>query len=242
MGALDTYQPVGYGPGMSPTPHAHRPARGQARTALLDAAHALVRRRGWAATSVEQLCDAAGVSKGAFFHHFSSKDELGVAAARHWSDVTGPLFAGASYHKLADPLDRVMGYLAFRAAIARGPLEAFTCFAGTTVQEVFATSDPLRAACGESILGHADTLARDFELAIERHPPRAHVTAASLATYTQTVLQGGFVLSKAAGSNAPLLDAIAHLERYLALLFDADGRRPASTHRRRTARRQRKGD
>jgi TetR/AcrR family transcriptional repressor of nem operon len=218
-----------------------KPRRGHARTALLDAAHALVRRQGWAATSVEQLCDAAGVTKGAFFHHFPSKDELGVAAARHWSDVTGPLFAGAAYHQLPDPLDRVMGYLAFRAAIARGPLEAFTCFAGTTVQEVFATSDPLRAACGASILGHAGTLESDFELAIAQHPPSAAVTAASLATYTQTVLQGGFVLSKAAGNNAPLLDAIAHLERYLALLFGRNLPRQAPDKGRRTVRRPRKG-
>ncbi len=73
-----------------------------------------------------------GVSKGAFFHHFASKDELGVATAQHWSDVTGPLFAKADYHRHADAPDRIFGYIGFRAAIANGPIEAFTCFAGTT--------------------------------------------------------------------------------------------------------------
>jgi len=221
---------------------ADKPLRGHARTALLDAALALVRRQGWAATSVEQLCVAAGVTKGAFFHHFPSKDALGVAAAGHWSDVTGKLFAGAAYHQHADPLDRLFGYLDFRAAIAQGPLEAFTCFVGTTVQEVFATSDPMRSACSASILGHAGLLARDFGLAIARHPPRSPVTATSLANYTQTVLQGGFVLSKAEGSRAPLLDAIAHLKRYLAMLFDRDPGEEPSNRRRRTVRRPRKGE
>ena len=193
--------------------------RGSARLALLNASLTLVRKQGWAATSVDQLCAAASVTKGAFFHHFASKNELGVAAAQHWSDVTGSLFAKADYHRYTDPLDRIFGYIDFRAAIAEGPLESFTCFAGTTVQEIFASSDAMRAACGEAIFGHAECLAEDFRAALKSHPARMPVTAESLANYTQTVLQGGFVLSKAHGDRVPLLEALAHLKSYLTLLF-----------------------
>ncbi len=196
-----------------------KPARGTARTALLDAAHKLVRRQGWTATSVDNLCAEAGVTKGAFFHHFASKDELGVAAAGHWSEVTGPLFASAAYHQRREPLDRIFGYLDFRAALADGPLEAITCFAGTTVQEVFTTSESIRAACGATITDHAATLAGYFTEAIAQQHPRATVSADSLALYTQTVLQGGFVLAKATGDRTVLLDAIAHLKNHLKLLF-----------------------
>ena len=59
----------------------HDPDRGDARTRLLEAARDIVRAQGFAATSVDQLCRAAGVTKGAFFHHFASKEALGVAAA-----------------------------------------------------------------------------------------------------------------------------------------------------------------
>jgi TetR/AcrR family transcriptional regulator, transcriptional repressor for nem operon len=190
--------------------------------ALLTAAHALVRRQGWAATTVDQLCAAAGVSKGAFFHHFASKDALGIAAAEHWTTVTGPLFAQADYHRHADPLDRIFAYLDLRAQLAQGPLEAITCFAGTLVQEVHANCPEIRAACGDSILGHAATLVDDFRAAIAVHPPVVPVDAHELATYTQTVLQGAFVVAKAAGDTAPVHDGIRHLRRYLALLFTKD--------------------
>lgn len=193
--------------------------RGGARTALLDAAHKLVRLKGWHATTVDDLCAEAGVTKGAFFHHFASKEELGVAAARHWTEVTAPLFANAAYHQLRDPLQRIFGYLDFRASLTEGPLQAFTCFAGTALQEVFATSESMRSALGATLTDHAATLERDFAAAIERHPPRIRVSAAGLALYTQSVLQGGFVLAKSAGDRAPLLDAIAHLKNYLRLLF-----------------------
>ncbi len=196
-----------------------KPVRGNARMSLLDAAHKLVRRSGWTATSVDALCEEAGVTKGAFFHHFATKDELGVAAAEHWHDMTSALFAGAAYHQKRDPLDRVLGYLDFRVQLADGPLEAFTCFVGTTVQEVYATSEPMRAACGNTITEHAARLEADFAALITRHKPRVPVTAAGLALYTQTVLQGGFVLAKATGDRAALLDAITHLKNYLKLLF-----------------------
>jgi TetR/AcrR family transcriptional regulator, transcriptional repressor for nem operon len=203
-----------------PTMDAPAPVR-NARTALLDATLGLVRRQGWAATSIDQLCRTAGVTKGAFFHHFESKEALGVAAARHWGAVTTPLFAQADYHLLDDPLARILGYLDFRATLAQGPLAQITCFAGTTVQETYASSDPIRAACGEVIFDHAQTLEADFRAAIARHPPSAPVTAQSLALHTQVVLQGGFVVAKASGNNQPLLDAIEHLKRYFMLLFTA---------------------
>src|SRR6202167_2796537 len=78
------------------------------RIRLLDVALRLLRERGYNATTVDDLCAAAGVTKGAFFHHFDGKESLGVAAAEYWSETTGAFFAAAPYHLHADPLQRVL--------------------------------------------------------------------------------------------------------------------------------------
>lgn len=57
----------------------------QTKRAILDAAEQLVFRRGFAASSVDDVIAAAGVTKGAFFHHFPTKAELGQALVERFA-------------------------------------------------------------------------------------------------------------------------------------------------------------
>jgi TetR/AcrR family transcriptional repressor of nem operon len=185
----------------------------------------VIRAQGLHATTVEDLCAAAGVSKGAFFHHFASKEALAVAAADHWSATTSRLFAGAAYHDAEDPADRVLGYLDFRASLIGDAIELYTCLVGTMVQEAYATNPVIREACATSILDHAATLETDIAAALVAAGSDAGdvaAEAASLARYTQIVLQGAFVVSKAANDPDVVLDGIGHLRRYFELLFHRD--------------------
>ena len=167
-----------------------------------------------------------GRHQGRLFHHFKSKDELGVAAADHWSATTGAVFADAPYHAHAAPLDRVLGYLEFRKALLQGGVPEFTCLVGTMVQETYATSPAIRQACERSITGHAATLEADIEAAIRERNMAADWTAKSLALHTQAVLQGAFILAKATGGAEIAADSIDHLRRYIELLFGV-GTEPA---------------
>ncbi|MCK9512292.1 MAG: TetR/AcrR family transcriptional regulator [Pigmentiphaga sp.] len=196
-----------------------------ARAKLLDAALLLIRSKGYSATTVDELCAAAGVTKGAFFHHFKSKDELAVAAAEHWSQTTGALFVTAPYHEHADPLDRLLGYVAFRKTLLQGDVPDFTCLVGTMVQEAYGTAPAIREACARSIAGHAATLEADIQAVIDARGLSPDWSAASLALHTQAVLQGAFILAKAKGGASVAADSIDHLYRYLELLL-----RPAQGH------------
>ena len=203
---------------MSPQP-IERSASGGARSKLLDAAVAIIRQKGYAATSVDELCATAGVTKGAFFHHFPSKDSLAVAAANYWQELSDALFAAAPYHRLNDPLDRILGYLDFRKAMLRGDVAKFSCLAGTLLQEAYQTHPDIRLACDATIGSHAATVESDIADAMKRYRIRTPWTAESLALHTQAVLQGAFILAKAKGHGGVAEDSIEHLRRYVELLF-----------------------
>ena len=194
-----------------------------ARAKLLDAALRTIRENGYAATSVDDLCGAAGVTKGAFFHHFKSKEALAVAAADHWSQTTSALFKDAPYHDPGDPLARVLAYIDFRKALVRGEIPDFTCLAGTMVQEAYGASEEIRGACWRSISEHAQTLEADIDAAIKKYKV-AGVTPKSLALYTQATIQGAFILAKAKDDPGVAIDMIGHLRRYVELLFTRQGR------------------
>lgn len=204
---------------MMARPTKQSPERGDARTRLLEAARDLIRAKGFAATGVDDICAKAEVTKGAFFHHFASKEALGVAAAVFWAESTAAFFAAAPYHALPDPLDRLLAYVAFRKEIIVGTAADFACLAGTLVQEVHNTSEAIREACGRAIFGHAATLIADIEAARQEYGITANWTAASLARHTQAVLQGAFILAKATNDAEQAREILDHLDRYIRQLF-----------------------
>jgi TetR/AcrR family transcriptional repressor of nem operon len=80
------------------------------RTRLLDTAEQLVRRNGFSTTSVDQILEESGSSKGAFFHHFENKRALAHALVQRYVDadlemLRQGLEAAAS---AADPIEKVL--------------------------------------------------------------------------------------------------------------------------------------
>ncbi len=191
----------------------------ESKTKLLDATLKVVRAKGYSAARIEDVCAEAGLTKGSFFHHFKSKEDLALAAVAHWGAQTTGFFADAPYHMPDDPVDRLIAYVAFRRAILQGELPEFTCFLGTIIQEAYLTHPEISAACEKTFTAHAKTLETDIREAMRKYGVRENWTAESLALHIQAVIQGGFILAKAKRSAAVAALSLDHLQRYLELLF-----------------------
>jgi TetR/AcrR family transcriptional repressor of nem operon len=194
------------------------------KTRLLSATIDLVRANGYAATRVEDVCTAAGVTKGSFFHHFASKEDLAIAAASQWDERTARLFAQAPYGSEPDALARLLGYVNFRKELLTGEIREWSCYAGTTIQETHETYPDIRDACAVSIANHVTMLSNLIDNAL-RENPVVDLRAESLAIHIQAVIQGAFIMAKARQDVRVARDCIDHLHRYLELLFASNKKR-----------------
>ena len=194
---------------------------------LLDAAVHVIRSKGYSAARVEDICAEAGLTKGAFFHHFASKEACAIAAAAHFAVRAEALFDHAPYTRLADPRDRVLGYVEFRKAILEGDLPQFTCLLGTMVQEAYETHPAIREACDRYISEHAERLEADLTQAKALYAPLAEWNPSSAALFSQAALQGAFVLAKAKHGPKVAAECLDHLKRYFEGLLPMGGRNRA---------------
>ena len=56
----------------------------ETRSRILDVAESLFAQRGYTATSVADICEQAGITKGGFYHHFASKEAIFLELRDRW--------------------------------------------------------------------------------------------------------------------------------------------------------------
>lgn len=195
------------------------------RTRLLDAAEALVLERGLAGTSVDDVLSQAASTKGAFFHHFSSKADLGRALVERWAEGD------------RDHLERTM---ARAEALADDPLQRLLVFAGLLIEEagelspadvgcLFASflyerqmvAEDTREVIAGSMRLWRDRLAALIEEAAAAHPPRGPLDAHDLADELLIAYEGAFVLSRALDDPGLVARQLHQYREHLRLLFEA---------------------
>jgi len=187
------------------------------RRRILDAAQCLMLSKGFVATSVDEICSQASVTKGTFFHYFESKEELGKAALDRFASGQEQRFLEA-LSGIEDPLERVYRWIDCGIRAARDP-STQGCLVGTFAQEISDTHPALRRSCEQVFLKFVEAAGRDLALAKERYAPQARFDAESVAGLFLAVVQGSMLIRKATGDRNQMEQNLLHLKSYLKELF-----------------------
>lgn len=187
---------------------------------LVQAGVELMRVQGYNATTVDEICAAAAVTKGAFFHYFKSKEDLAKAAIVSFTGQRSQHSEEAPYRKLTDPLARVYGRLDYVGEVAGGTARLTRgCLVGTFAQELAFTHPELRSACQEAFLHMAVDFEKDLAAAKLAYAPNAGFDPKNLALMYVSLFQGSYMMAKVSGSNDVLLANLEQFRSYLHSLF-----------------------
>lgn len=193
------------------------------RDRILDSAHHLVLERGFASVTIDAVLDASDASKGAFFHHFSSKAHLGRTLVERYAAADEQVLESAmsaAEAKSDDPAVQLVTFIRTLEEGADAALDAQpNCLLISFIYEQElngANTDDLVAASIR--LWRARILAK-LEAAARQRPAMADLDLTALADHVFAVLEGAFLLVRALDDRSAMRRQIAHLRHYLELLF-----------------------
>lgn len=195
---------------------------------ILDAAQEVVLRRGFAATSVDAIQEAAGISRGTFFYHYPSKDDLARALLERYAEqdrlLVDELMERAE--RLAtDPLQQALVFLALHEELFEeaGDGDPGCLFASYSYEAGLFDPETHELVRG-SIEHWRRVLGGKLEQAMIRHETRiADPDPYTLADLAYGVLQGAFILARTVEDPGLMIDHIRHFRGYLELLFGVVG-------------------
>ena len=171
------------------------------RERILDIAYDSIVQKGFAATSIEELVEAAGITKSGFFYHFKDKNDL----ARQLFDrflaedeaIIDTLEKRA--RELSDePLQSLLIFLNLYAQVM-DDMEALHpgCMVATVTYQERIFDPALKRMNTDYLMRMRARFRRWFEEAASAHPPRAEVDFDALADHLTVIVEGAIVLSKA---------------------------------------------
>lgn len=191
----------------------------QTKIALLNAAMGLMLDHGYNATTVDQICKAAGVTKGSFFYYFESKEALGQALLPHFLATMGTLLQQGAHQQVADPLQRLYTYCDDIALMLGRPDVPKSCLIGNFAQELAPTQPAFSAICHQCFTQWAEQLQQELNAACLLYPPQVALDSYSVAEHFLATLEGALILAKAQQDLAVVVQSLGHFKRYLALIF-----------------------
>lgn len=182
---------------------------------LTAAALRLMLARGYAGTTVDEICEAAGASKGSFYYCFETKEDVGLAALEAFHDYAQKLIRSGKYMEIEDPIERVFGYLDHAEAVSK-KIWGDGCLLGTFATDLARTRPAIRERVIALFERTTAAVAEIFEPIAARR--RKGPTAVQLAEQYLAILEGSIVLARAHDDWRRIPQGLHAFRDYLRLL------------------------
>jgi TetR/AcrR family transcriptional regulator, transcriptional repressor for nem operon len=175
----------------------HKESRKQPETTrrkLIEATLTLMLKEGFNATTVDEICAEAGVTKGSFFHHFKNKDDIGLAALKAWGEMGRSMYAEA-WKEPGEPLEEIHRIFEIMDGITR-KFDPCVCMAGMMSQEMSGEHRGFRAACAHELEFWTEMMRSRLEAAKEQLQPAVNFDPAEVAWFLNSIWQGSMLVGK----------------------------------------------
>jgi len=185
---------------------------------LIDTAKRLMIKNGFVATTVDEICREAKVTKGSFFYYFKSKEALGKTLIEESMSCCAPESCASDVGRLKDPLDQIYAYLDFAIEMSRDDCMQ-ECLLGVFSQELSESHPEIRALCEERFEEGIARFTENLTAAKEKHAPDAEIDLEGLAESFVAAMQGTIILMKVKNDPAVMERTLSHFKRYLKSIF-----------------------
>jgi TetR/AcrR family transcriptional repressor of nem operon len=172
------------------------------REEILSAGLKALHARGFNATSVQDITEAAGVPKGSFYNHFASKDDLGAAAVEKYA-ASGEARRRALQDRTIPPLARLRRYFEAMVEAARYP-DSPGCLLGNFGAELSNQSSAIREEVSAAFANWAEALAAVIDEARLAGALPRDSDPKTLAFFVIDAWEGAVLRGKVEQNRAPL--------------------------------------
>ncbi len=196
---------------------------------ILDAAHSLILDLGFSGTTVDAIIKQAGVSKGAFFHYFSSKQELGHLLMQRYAEEDAKHLnetLDKAEELSDDPLQQLLIFIKLFEQEMNSLKEPYPgCLFASYLNQSELFDDHAMGIIRKSMLTWRQRVLTKLKVVIKKYPPNREVELESLADMLLVTFEGAFILSQSLEDSGIIARQLSHYHTYLSLLFEKSSTR-----------------
>ena len=195
------------------------------RERILDVAYESIVQKGFAATSIEELVEAAGITKSGFFYHFRDKNDMARQLFERFlaeDEAIVDTLATRARELSDDPLQTLLIFLNLYAQMM-DDMEALHpgCMVASVAYQERMFDAELKQMNIDYILRMRQRFADWLDAVSTRYPPSVDVDIDALADNLTTIIEGAIILSRSLQDQSLMGRQTRLFRNHIKLIFGA---------------------